>query len=136
MDVTCIHLDGNADTVEFCPDNPFHHILAAATYTLQESSQPCRVGTLSLFSIHDKTRLKFIQQIKTSGIFYMKWRPRKGNMQPHLLQADSDGDLTTYCLESLGMMFSHRWAREGGDALNIPLDISVLANMLILIFRR
>lgn len=104
MDVTCIHLDGNADAVEFCPDYPFQHILAAATYTLQESSQPCRVGILSLFSIHDKTHLKFLQQIKTSGIFDIKWRPGKGNMQPHLLQADSDGNLTTYCLETSGMM--------------------------------
>lgn len=104
MDVTCIHLEGNADAVEFCPDYPFQHILAAATYTLKQSSQPCRVGILSLFSIHDKTRLKFLQQIKTSGIFDIKWRPGKGNMQPHLLQADSDGNLTTYCLETSGMM--------------------------------
>ena len=104
MDVTCIHLDGNADAVAFCPDYLFQHILAATTYTLQESSKLCRVGILSLFSIHDKTHLNFLQKIKTSGIFDIKWRPRKGNMQPHLLQADSHGNLTTYCLETSGMM--------------------------------
>lgn len=125
MDVTCIHLDGNADAVEFCPDYPFQHILAAATYTLQESSQPCRVGTLSLFSIHDKTRLKFLQQIKTSGIFDIKWRPGKGNMQPHLLQADSDGNLTTYCLESPGMVSED----EGQATENVKIRELVSKNI-------
>ncbi|XP_057861105.1 uncharacterized protein LOC131069599 isoform X2 [Cryptomeria japonica] len=98
MDVVQIQLDGNADAAEFCPDYPFQHILAAATYTLEEGAQH-RVGSISLFSIQDKMHLKLLQRIKTSGVFDIKWRPGKGNTQSNLLQADSDGNLTVYSLE-------------------------------------
>ncbi|KAH9330716.1 hypothetical protein KI387_002824 [Taxus chinensis] len=98
MDVKQIHLDGNADAVEFCPDYPFQHILAAATYTLQESVQR-RVGSISLFSIQDNIHLKLLHRIKTSGVFDIKWRPGNGDRQPNLLQADSDGNMAMYSLE-------------------------------------
>ncbi|ERN17153.1 hypothetical protein AMTR_s00044p00133430 [Amborella trichopoda] len=99
MDIAQYRLDGNADAVEFCPNDPFHHILAAATYTLQEGDHPCRLGSISLFSIKIKEGLKLLQHVETSGVFDIKWNPSHCNIHPQLAQADSDGYLTLHGLQ-------------------------------------
>ncbi|XP_048549434.1 diphthine methyltransferase-like [Triticum urartu] len=99
MDVGSCHLGGNADAGEFCPHRPFRHILAAATYTLQEQAgeeqqQQDRAGTVSLFSVdagaEDKSRrLRLLNTVETAGVFDMKWSPTA----PLLAQADAHGRL-------------------------------------------
>lgn len=93
MDVDRCHLDGNADAVEFCPHSPFQHILAAATYTLEEGSQPHRSGSISLFSADAVAGLQLLHRAHTSGIFDIKWNPSGDGdgMHPLLARADADG---------------------------------------------
>ncbi|XP_073009965.1 uncharacterized protein [Typha latifolia] len=100
MDVASFHLDGNADAVEFCPHNSFHHILAVATYTLQEGVLPHRAGSISLFSIDPDKGLELVYQGQTIGIFDIKWNPSGTNMHPLLAQADAGGCLTLHALQS------------------------------------
>uniref|UniRef100_A0A1D1XY32 methylated diphthine methylhydrolase n=1 Tax=Anthurium amnicola TaxID=1678845 RepID=A0A1D1XY32_9ARAE len=99
MDVACFHLDGNADAVEFCPQYPFHHILAAATYTLQEGVQPARSGSISLFSVEDVVGLELIHRVETVGIFDIKWSPSGAKTDPLLAQADAHGCLSIHSLK-------------------------------------
>ncbi|XP_068642720.1 uncharacterized protein [Aristolochia californica] len=100
MDFAHYYLDGNADAVEFCPHYPFHHILAAATYTLEEGVQPNRSGSVSLFSVDDALGLVLLHQVKTAGVFDMKWSPAGANLHPLLAQADADGCLKIHRLDS------------------------------------
>ena len=94
------YLDGNADVVEFCPHNSFHHVLAASTYTLQEGDRPSRSGSISLFNV-DMGRVELFYRLKTSGIFDMKWSPVGGDVtRPLLAQADAEGCLRVHHLES------------------------------------
>lgn len=94
------YLDGNADVVEFCPHDSFHHVLAASTYTLQEGDRPSRSGSISLFDV-DMSRVDLFYRLKTAGIFDMKWNPVGGNeIRPLLAQADADGCLRVHHLQN------------------------------------
>ncbi|XP_020573580.1 diphthine methyltransferase homolog [Phalaenopsis equestris] len=107
MDIASSDLDGNADAVEFCTNPTFHHLLAAATYTLQEDEvQPIRTGSISLFSA-TSSGLKLLDCVHAPGIFDIKWNPSVGEAgtisnstahHPLLAQATSDGFLTLYSL--------------------------------------
>ncbi|XP_078445290.1 transducin/WD40 repeat-like superfamily protein isoform X2 [Wolffia australiana] len=101
MDASCFILDDNADAVEFCPHEPFSHVLAAATYTLHEGgSQPNRSGSISLFSVDDSLGLKLIHQVGTVGIFDIKWGPLLTDAIPMLAVADAHGYLSIRSLRS------------------------------------
>jgi hypothetical protein len=94
--VSCF-LGGNADAVEFCPHRPFRHVLAAATYTLQEQD---RAGTVSLFSVdagqeEASQRLRLLHTVETPGVFDMKWSPKS----PLLAQADAHARLALRRIE-------------------------------------
>ncbi|ONK66230.1 uncharacterized protein A4U43_C06F5570 [Asparagus officinalis] len=99
MDVASCKLDGNADVVEFCPQQNFHHILAAATYTLEEGTRPNRSGSISLFSADSNMGLELLHRIQTIGVFDIKWNAPGSTEHPLLAQADADGCLTLYCLQ-------------------------------------
>ena len=99
MDLGSCYLGGNADAVEFCPHRPFRHVLAAATYTLQEQEQD-RAGSISLFSVDaaaedESQRLRLLHTVETAGVFDMKWSPAS----PLLAQADAHGRLALRRLE-------------------------------------
>ncbi|OMO67599.1 hypothetical protein COLO4_30080 [Corchorus olitorius] len=101
MDVAHCYLEGNADAVEFCPHEGYQHVLAASTYTLQEGDQPSRAGSISLFDVNaEKGDLDMIHRVDTAGIFDIKWSPVGCNVGPLLAQADADGFLKIYSLES------------------------------------
>ncbi|XP_015692149.1 diphthine methyltransferase homolog [Oryza brachyantha] len=107
MDLGSCYLGGNADAVEFCPHRPFRHVLAAATYTLQEQEQEHgeeerqdRAGTVSLFSVDAdeedaSRRLRLLHTVETAGVFDMKWSP----LAPLLARADAHGCLALWRLE-------------------------------------
>ncbi|KAJ7960955.1 WD40 repeat [Quillaja saponaria] len=100
MDVAHCYLDGNADAVEFCPHNSYHHVIAASTYTLQEGDQPSRSGSISLFNVDpDKGGLDLFHRVETAGIFDTKWNPVGGYANPLLAQAGADGYLKIHSLE-------------------------------------
>lgn len=97
MDIAHCYLDGNADAVEFCPHDSYHHVLAASTYTLQEGGNPSRCGSISLFSVDAaKDSLDLLYNVETSGVFDIKWSPPGGSANPFLAQADADGYLTIH----------------------------------------
>lgn len=97
MDVANLQLDGNADAVEFCPHPPFHHVLAAATYTLKEGDdQPSRSGSISLFDTNNG--LDLLHRVETPGVFDIKWNSYGSNTQPFLAQVDATGSLSLYQL--------------------------------------
>ena len=109
MDVTHCYLEGNADAVEFCPHDSYYHVLAASTYTLQEGDQPSRSGSISLFNVDAELgRLELGHRVYTAGIFDIKWSPARSTVCPSLAQADADGYLRLYSLES---------GSSGGEAL-------------------
>ncbi|XP_015581537.1 diphthine methyltransferase homolog isoform X2 [Ricinus communis] len=101
MEVAHCYLDGNADAVEFCPHDSYTHVLAAATYTLQEGDNPRRSGSISLLDVNgDGDDFKLFHRVDTAGIFDIKWNPVGGNMdKPMLAQADADGCLRIHELE-------------------------------------
>jgi diphthamide biosynthesis protein 7 len=102
MDLGSCYLGGNADAVEFCPHRPFRHVLAAATYTLQEQGgeRQDRAGSVSLFAVDAgeedaPRRLRLLHTVETAGVFDMKWSP----VAPLLAQADAHGRLALWRLE-------------------------------------
>uniref|UniRef100_A0A0E0DFY6 methylated diphthine methylhydrolase n=1 Tax=Oryza meridionalis TaxID=40149 RepID=A0A0E0DFY6_9ORYZ len=102
MDLGSCYLGGNADAVEFCPHRPFRHVLAAATYTLQEQGgeRQDRAGSVSLFAVDAgeedaSRRLRLLHTVETAGVFDMKWSP----VAPLLAQADAHGRLALWRLE-------------------------------------
>ncbi|CAK9156551.1 unnamed protein product [Ilex paraguariensis] len=116
MDFAHCYLDGNADAVEFCPHDSFHHILAASTYTLQEGDQPTRSGSISLFNVNaDVGSLDLIHRVETAGIFDIKWNPVGGNVGRLLAQADADGYLRIHRLDN---------SVDGSEVLGILKEIS------------
>ncbi|KAK1357853.1 diphthine methyltransferase-like [Heracleum sosnowskyi] len=106
MDVADCFLDGNADVVEFCPHESFQHLLAAATYTLEEGDHPSRSGSISLFDVNADAGggggLDLLHRVETAGIFDMKWNPVGENVRPLLAQADADGHLRLHRIENAG----------------------------------
>lgn len=114
MDLGSCYLGGNADAVEFCPHRPFRHVLAAATYTLQEQERD-RAGSISLFSVDVASedasrRLRLLYTVETAGIFDMKWSPKS----PLLAQADAHGRLALRRLEQ----------EDGSDTGILLTDVS------------
>ncbi|KAJ4840197.1 hypothetical protein Tsubulata_002948 [Turnera subulata] len=99
MEVAHCYLDGNADAVEFCPHEQYGHVLAAATYTLQEGERPSRSGSISLFDVDaDAGRFELLHRVETAGIFDIKWSPLGNAGGAMLAQADADGWLRIHSL--------------------------------------
>ncbi|XP_077241758.1 uncharacterized protein LOC143882182 [Tasmannia lanceolata] len=112
MDVAHYCLDGNADAVEFCPHYLFNHVLAAATYTLQEGVEPSRSGSISLFSVDIDRGLELFHCIETAGVFDIKWNRGGVDVHPLLALADADG-----CLRLHGLQCSSDASGAGGAML-------------------
>lgn len=101
MDLAHCFLDGNADAVEFCPQDSYHHVLAASTYTLHEGDMPTRCGSISIFTADAESgQLELFHCLETAGIFDIRWSPVGGNMGPLLAQADAEGFLRIHHLGS------------------------------------
>ncbi|XP_071722796.1 uncharacterized protein [Rutidosis leptorrhynchoides] len=124
MDVAHCCLEGNADAVEFCPIDSFHHVLAASTYTLEEGDLPSRKGSISLFNVTaDKGgTLELFHRADTAGIFDIKWSPVRGNVGPLLGQADADGCLRIHQLEG---------SEDGGNTLREMTGEKVSSSMCL-----
>ncbi|TYH62971.1 hypothetical protein ES332_D07G157800v1 [Gossypium tomentosum] len=101
MDVAHCYLEGDAEVVEFCLHDGYQQVLAASTYTLQEGEQPIRAGSISLFDVNaEKGNLELFHRMDTAGIFDIKWSTVGSNVSPLLAQADADGYLRIYSLET------------------------------------
>lgn len=113
-----LELAGNADAVEFCPCAPYLHILAAASYTLQEGpDEQQRLGGLYLFSADQENdhssstpSLTKLYHGETPGVFDIKWRPYDDDGAPCLAQAGADGSLSLHMLEEGSALELHEKA--------------------------
>ncbi|XP_012234135.2 diphthine methyltransferase [Linepithema humile] len=68
----------SADSVEWCPAEPFKDVLACGTYKLPEINDSPnlrnrRIGQIYLFRVVKGGKLEMLHQIDTSGILDMKW---------------------------------------------------------------
>uniref|UniRef100_T1DK43 Diphthine methyltransferase n=1 Tax=Crotalus horridus TaxID=35024 RepID=T1DK43_CROHD len=91
----------HADSVEWCPVEGWHNILACGTYQFketeseagQDSEAPVRLGRLYLYSFEDQifTPLTEIQRTETGAILDLKWCPVPISGHPVLSMADANG---------------------------------------------
>ncbi|XP_067015071.2 diphthine methyltransferase [Anabrus simplex] len=106
----------SADSVEWCPVQPYHHIFVCGTYQLsqeselQENSSSSDVrtgeetvsrkiqkfGRLYLFCIDSSANLVHLQTLETPAILDTKWCHRKINDRVLLGVANAKGDLAVY----------------------------------------
>ncbi|RCV34455.1 hypothetical protein SETIT_7G160800v2 [Setaria italica] len=121
MDLGSCYLGGNADAVEFCPHRPFRHVLAAATYTLQEQEQD-RAGTISLFSVDARRGGRVpaapaaayciaftdvcAEDISSSMCLYVDWNQTAESLSVGL----SDGSLSVVSVREDRLEISEQWA--------------------------
>ncbi|XP_029915242.1 diphthine methyltransferase isoform X2 [Myripristis murdjan] len=100
----------SADTVEWCPVPPSHHILACGTYQLHkgpdragdEDATPSRTGRLYLFEFgqkgHMSPPLTELQRLDTPAILDLKWCHVPLSEKPVLGMAAASGELQLYTL--------------------------------------
>lgn len=95
-----------ADSVEWCPVEPFKDVLACGTYKLPEindspSWKNRRIGEIYLFRVAEGGKLEMLHQIDGSGILDMKWMniPDTDNNRILLGVVNSNGYLQIYELK-------------------------------------
>ncbi|XP_030022222.1 diphthine methyltransferase [Manduca sexta] len=95
----------SADSVEWCPIEPYRDVLVCGTYQLdnkeQEQTSPKqkRIGRIYLFVINDNiTEISPIETIDTPGILDQKWSQWPIQNHPTLATVTSDGTLQLYRL--------------------------------------
>lgn len=91
-----------ADSVEWCPMEPFQDCFVCGTYQLSENTEdisknePRRLGKIYLFQVLKDDHMKLLYTLETNGILDMKWAHIKCNEKVLLGVVDSIGYLTIY----------------------------------------
>nr|CBH09247.1 putative WD40 repeat domain 85 [Heliconius melpomene] len=126
----------SADSVEWCPVDPFRHVLVCGTYQLQKNDEDekaadqqkqKRLGKIYLFSIlEDTTHLSPVQEIETAGILDQKWCYHTIQEHPVLAIVTSEGFIQLYQLineeSSLKLKL---WTEDSiGSSLALSVDWS------------
>ncbi|XP_041978350.1 diphthine methyltransferase isoform X1 [Aricia agestis] len=122
----------SADSVEWCPVQPYTHVLVCGTYQLSEAEegQPKqkRLGKIYLFTVdEDTTELNPIQTIETSGVLDQKWCYHFIESHPVLAVVTSEGLIQLYRLiDKEGILNLELWLEEqiGRDLLALSIDWS------------
>lgn len=127
-----------ADSVEWCPAEPFQDLLACGTYKLIENKESAkdekckRTGRIYLLRVADGGKLQVLQEIDTSGVLDMKWIhiTNSENNRILLAVADSNGHLQIYELEKkesktiLQLIAEERISDDNEDVMALSLDWS------------
>ncbi|XP_034830361.1 diphthine methyltransferase isoform X2 [Maniola hyperantus] len=127
----------SADSVEWCPVEPWQHVLVCETYQLDKSDQETkdadqpkqkRLGRIYLL-ILDKiiTEISPTQTIDTAGILDMKWCYHKIQGHPVLAVVTSDGYIQLYqLLDENGCLKLELWIEDAicGNVLALSVDWS------------
>ncbi|EFN62072.1 WD repeat-containing protein 85 [Camponotus floridanus] len=127
-----------ADSVEWCPAEPFRDVLACGTYKLIENKEDAkdekceRTGRIYLLRVVDGGKLQVLQRIDTSGILDMKWThvTTSENNQILLAVANSNGHLQIYELQKkenkteLQLIAKERLGDDNEDVMALSLDWS------------
>ncbi|XP_011635859.1 diphthine methyltransferase [Pogonomyrmex barbatus] len=98
-----------ADTIEWCPVEPFRNILACGTYKLDKSiqdtsSRAYKQGRIYLLRVIDGGKLELLQTLHTAAVLDMRWLQVVDSIESRTLLAvaDSAGYLIIYQLNSEG----------------------------------
>ncbi|RZF48420.1 hypothetical protein LSTR_LSTR014232 [Laodelphax striatellus] len=124
----------SADSVEWCPDEEFAHILLCGTYKLEENSSESdssvpqtRVGLLHLMRLSETLELKLVKTLETTGILDIKWSPFRINGSVAFAIADAVGTVSLYTvIETEGqydLLLCTQCKIEHNDKENIALSI-------------
>lgn len=139
----------SADSVEFCPVDPYQDYLAVGTYQLADQEQSfeiCeqetvksnllssdvpkkRLGRLYLKKMINEKDLVLVQQIDMPAILDMKWCHHKIHGYPILAIANASGQLILYKLETVNdgavkLKFWIKYSINEEDTLALSLDWS------------
>ncbi|CAK1546954.1 unnamed protein product [Leptosia nina] len=127
------HTGFSADSVEWCPVEPYNDVLVCGTYQLDKTDNESsatkqkRLGRVYLFEINEKTEsLCPIQTIDTSGILDQKWSYQRIENFPVLGTVTSEGKIQLYRLVESGNLNLELWleATIGENVLALSLDWS------------
>ncbi|KAM3964329.1 diphthine methyltransferase [Aphomia sociella] len=126
------HTGYSADSVEWCPVEPYRNVLACGTYQLekkdedQESEKQTRLGKIYLFIIDkNTTQLTPLQTVNTSGILDQKWCYHTIQDYPVLAVVTSLGHIELYRLyEEYDSINLKLWTtfKLGEDILALSVD--------------
>ncbi|XP_062564072.1 diphthine methyltransferase-like isoform X2 [Armigeres subalbatus] len=95
----------SADSVEWCPHNPYQQLFVCGTYQLDDkeesptsnTSQTVRKGRILLFEFNsDQNALTNRQQVETSAILDQKWHPTRATLST----VNASGDVVAFKLSS------------------------------------
>ncbi|XP_045771482.1 diphthine methyltransferase isoform X1 [Maniola jurtina] len=127
----------SADSVEWCPVEPWRHVLVCGTYQLDKSDQETkdadqpkqkRLGRIYLFLLNKiTTEISPTQTIDTAGILDMKWCYHKIQGHPVLAVVTSDGYIQLYrLLDENGTLKLELWIEDAicGNVLALSVDWS------------
>ncbi|KAJ5071933.1 diphthine methyltransferase [Anaeramoeba ignava] len=97
-----------ADSIEFCPTEPFHNYFICGTYSYDDKTQdkPTRSGKIHLFEVFpNNLDCKKLQTKEVSGVLDLKWsnfyEGNQTNFKTFFSQASSDGFLSLFSLNSI-----------------------------------
>ncbi|XP_022202496.2 diphthine methyltransferase [Nilaparvata lugens] len=125
----------SADSVEWCPDEEFAHLLLCGTYKLEENNSESgskvpqtRVGLLHLMRLSKTTMgLELVKTLETKGILDIKWSPFRVDGRVGFAIADAVGCVSLYTIiESEGNYDSLLVSEcniKHGDEENIALSL-------------
>jgi len=114
-----------ADTVEWCPVEPYRNILACGTYKLNKNEPNTkftyRQGQILLLRIANGGELELLQQVYTSAILDMKWLHVIDIVETRILLAvvDSMGYLQIYQLKDDGKRIEFITKLKVSDEKNV-----------------
>lgn len=127
-----------ADSVEWCPAEPFRDVLVCGTYKLMEKKEGAederckRTGRIYLLRLADGGKLQVLQRIDTSGVLDVKWThiADTENNRILLAVANSNGYLQIYELKKreskteLQLIAEERISEDNEDVMALSLDWS------------
>ncbi|XP_028174453.1 diphthine methyltransferase [Ostrinia furnacalis] len=126
------HTRLNADSVEWCPVEPYRHLLVCGCYHLSNEdkekeagpTKQKRLGKIYLFSInHDTSALVPIQEIDTVGVLDQKWCYHTIQDHPVLCVVNSQGFVELYRLSEGTRL--ELWLKESIGTAEDILALSV-----------
>lgn len=86
-----------ADTVEWCPISEYNDVFVCETYKLHETNKS-KTGTINLFSLDHKNKIKLIQSIHKDAVLDLKWNPHIVSKKILLAAALSGNHINVYSL--------------------------------------
>ncbi|XP_043500886.1 diphthine methyltransferase [Polistes fuscatus] len=128
-----------ADSVEWCPIEPFKDFFVCGTYQLIENTESVaknelkpsrRLGRIYLFQVVKGGSIKLLQQLETEGVLDMKWAHGMCNQKILLGVVNSLGYLQIYQLQSgnnemLKLMTELKVNDQKEEILALSLDWSI-----------